>query len=453
MTERPLLAEESVSSVPLRVLVAACIGNALEFYSVTVYAFAAMTLSPLFFPTGKASLSLLLTFGMFGVSYLARPIGGYVLGAYADQRGRRAALLRTLQISLVGTAIVAFAPTYATLGIGGPLLILVARILQGFAVGGELGNATAYLMEQGPKDRKPLFASLQLASQGLGGVIAATTGLIYADLSPHHRAVWGWRALLAVPLLLAPVGLYIRKHLGESREFLANGPARVSTFHLLMNYRKSILIAGASIAALTANIYFRVYLPAFVGSQLGLPAWSPYVLMYITSFINMLMIPWVASFTTPENCRRIMMVSLVLLTLAVWPAIAMVTTHATVSRLLIGCSALTVFQAAYSAPQCFLIASLFPTQVRGAGVSASYNLAVLAFGGFAPAIFSGLVQYTGNPHSPAFYLLGACVVSFVSLFFFPAPGGERQQPTVVLRRRTRSTSNPVLQPGHGHTAL
>ncbi|WP_263409056.1 MFS transporter [Terriglobus tenax] len=405
--------------LPVGVLIAACFGNALEFYSVTVYAFVATTLSPLFFPHNNPAVSILLTFGLFGISYLVRPIGGIVVGAYGDRKGRRAALLLTLEITLVGTALMVATPSYARIGLWAPLLVLMARILQGFALGGELGSATAYLMEQGPAHRKPLFASLQLASQGLGGIVAATAGLIFTNLTPEHRASWGWRLMLAMPLFLAPIGIYIRRHLNESYEFLNSERARVSTARLIYHYRSMIVLSAATIAALTANIYFRVYLPAFVSSNLGLPAWSPFVLMYITSVINMIVVPVVARISTPENSRRIMMGALVLLTLAVWPAIVMVTRHPTVMHMLVGCSILTVLGAIYSAPQSYVIASIFPTQMRSVGVATSYNVAVLAFGGFAPAIYSGLVQMTGNPRSPAAYLLGACAVSFVSLFFLP----------------------------------
>lgn len=415
--------------LPVRVVFAACFGNALEFYSVTVYAFVAVTLSPIFFPHNDPAVSMLLTFGMFGISYLVRPIGGIVIGAYGDRKGRRAALLLSLEITLAGTVVMIATPSYDTIGIWAPLLVLVARIMQGFALGGELGTATAYLMEQGPVHRKPLFASLQLASQGLGGIVAATAGVIFTNLAPVHRASWGWRGMLAMPLLLAPIGVYIRKRLDESYEFLSVERAKVSTARLMYHYRSLILLSAATIAALTANIYFRVYLPAFVSQTLGLPEWSPFVLMYITSIINMIVVPVVARISTPENSRKIMIVALLLLTIAVWPAIVLVTRQPSVTRMLVGCSILTVLGAIYSAPQSYIIARIFPTQVRSVGVATSYNVAVLAFGGFAPAIYSGLVQLTGNPRSPAIYLLGACAVSFVSLFFLPdqtiAPPAKR----------------------------
>ncbi|MCU1324283.1 MAG: transporter, family, proline/betaine transporter [Acidobacteriaceae bacterium] len=437
--------EGSARTLPWMVLVAACIGNALEFYGVTVYGLVAVTLAPLYFPGDRPGISMMMAFGVFGVSYLARPIGGVVLGAYSDRKGRRASLLLTLQIALAGSTILVFTPTYARIGSWAPFLVLVARILQGFAVGGELGSATAYLLEQAPKHRKPLFASLQLASQGLGGIFAATAGLLVFNLTPEHRATWGWRLMFAVPLLLAPVGIYIRRHLGESYEFLKAGPAQTSALRLLFQYRRVILIAAASIAALTANIYFRVYLPTFVSMSLGLPAWSTFVLMYITSSINMFLVPWVASHCTAANSKRIMMVSLLLLTLAIWPSIALVTGHATVSRLLFGCTLLSVLGAVYSAPQCFLIATLFPTHVRGAGVSACYNLGILAFGGFAPAVFSELVHVTGDTRSPAFYLLTACAVSLVAVFFFPKPETGTPLPARSLRRVNERRSSRALQ--------
>src|SRR6185312_1107568 len=208
-----------------RVLAAASIGNALEWYDILVYGYFAVTVSALFFPKADPTTALLLTFGTFGVSYLVRPLGALVLGAYADKAGRRAAMLLSIVIMTIGTGLMAIMPTYDTIGIVAPIAVLIARLLQGFAVAGEFGSATAFLVEHS-KTRKGFFASFQWFGQGLAAVLASFFGVImFGWLTPEQLSSWGWRVPFFFGLLIGPIGLYIRKHVAETPEFREEGPA------------------------------------------------------------------------------------------------------------------------------------------------------------------------------------------------------------------------------------
>src|ERR1700685_3915640 len=176
-----------------RLIVATSIGNALEWYDITIYGYFAIYVSKAFFPNDDQTTSLLLTFGTFGLAYLARPIGGVVLGAYADRYGRKASLLISIVLMAVGTLMVAVMPTYGAIGILAPIAVLLARLVQGFSAGGEFGSSTAFLVEHAP-ERRGFIASWQFASQGLSGLLGSGFGaLLTSTMDPADLQAWGWR--------------------------------------------------------------------------------------------------------------------------------------------------------------------------------------------------------------------------------------------------------------------
>src|SRR5271170_3030535 len=175
-------------------IAAAVIGNALEWYDFIVFGFLTVIISRLFFPADSQYASLLLTTATFGVGFFMRPVGGILLGLYADRRGRKAALLLIIVLMTIAMAMIGFAPTYAAIGVAAPLLIVTARLLQGFATGGEFGIATAFLIESAPPDRRGFYGSWQMVGQGLAALIGAVIGMLLArSLSPEALSSWGWR--------------------------------------------------------------------------------------------------------------------------------------------------------------------------------------------------------------------------------------------------------------------
>ena len=203
-----------------RVIVAATIGNVLEWFDFLVYGFFAVTIAEVFFPTGNETVSLLVTFGAFGLSYVVRPLGAIVVGNYTDRHGRKAGLTLSIALMMIGTAMMVATPGYATIGLAAPLLITLARLLQGFSVGGEFGSAVAFLVEHGA-DRKGYSASWQWASTGIISVIVALFGVTLTTTLTHQQLVdWGWRIPYVFGLLVGPAGLYIRSQMTETADFL-----------------------------------------------------------------------------------------------------------------------------------------------------------------------------------------------------------------------------------------
>nr|WP_257993464.1 MFS transporter [Cupriavidus pauculus] len=200
-----------------RAVIAAAIGNGLEIYDFTVYSFFAATIGRLFFPASSPMASLLLSFATFGAGFVMRPLGAVLIGSMADRRGRKAALTLTIGLMTAGTALIAFTPSYATIGVAATVLVVLGRLLQGLSAGGEVGAASALLMESATQDRRCFLVSWQAATQGAAALLGALTGAaVSATLSPEALQSWGWRVPFMVGLLIAPVGIYIRRHLEET---------------------------------------------------------------------------------------------------------------------------------------------------------------------------------------------------------------------------------------------
>jgi MHS family proline/betaine transporter-like MFS transporter len=255
---------------PVRSVVAASLGNALEWYDNVIYGFFAPSIALQFFPTDDPNVSLLIALGTFGVSFFFRPLGGVVIGAYADRAGRKAALLLTMMLMLVGTAIIAFMPSYDSIGVIAPIMVVLARLLQGFSAGGEFGSATTFLAEQSPQ-RRAFYSSWQFASQGLTTLLAAASGvLIESTLTTQQVHDWGWRLPFLLGLLIGPVALYIRKHVDESPEFARTEPARDPLRDAMRSHKYRMLVALGAVMLATVTLYILLYLPTYAVRELGL---------------------------------------------------------------------------------------------------------------------------------------------------------------------------------------
>src|SRR5262249_29210631 len=219
------------------VIIAATIGNVLEWFDFLVYGYFALTIAEVFFPTGNATVSLLITFGAFGLSYVVRPLGAAIVGTYTDRAGRKAGLTLSIGLMMIGTILMVVTPGYATIGLAAPVIITLARLLQGFSVGGEFGSAVAFLVEHAG-DRKGYSASWQWASTGIISIIVALFGVTLTTLLTHEQLVaWGWRVPYVFGLLVGPAGLYIRSRMEETPEFLAaEKPATVPIGDLLRHH-------------------------------------------------------------------------------------------------------------------------------------------------------------------------------------------------------------------------
>jgi MFS transporter, MHS family, proline/betaine transporter len=412
-------------------IAAAVIGNALEWYDFIVFGFFAVIISRLFFPTDSQYASLLFTTATFGVGFFMRPVGGILIGIYADRQGRKAALLVVIASMTVAIALIAFAPTYAAIGIGAPLIIVVARLLQGFSAGGEFASATAFLIESAPAGRRGFYGSWQMVGQGLAVLIGAILGAVLTKtLSPEAIDGWGWRIPFLFGLVIGPVGLYIRNSLAETPAFLQSdqtSQSRTAGRRVLASHIKQILVCFGIVVSGTISFYvILVYIPTFARSQLQLPLDQAFLAQAIGLACEVALIPICGALSDRIGRKPVMIASLLLSLVVTYPLFMWVSSSPSFSRLLVMQVVLCSVFGIGNGPVSTALGEQFPTRVRSTALAIGYNVAVMLFGGFAPFFVTWLIHATGTPIAPAFYLMFGAAVGLFAVLFLTERAGERQ---------------------------
>ncbi|HTJ63860.1 MAG TPA: MFS transporter, partial [Alphaproteobacteria bacterium] len=366
---------------------AAIVGNALEWFDFTVYGLFSIYIAKAFFPAGDELAALLATLATYGVGFVLRPVGAIVLGQYADRKGRRAALTLIIQMMLVGSAIIAFAPTYAMIGPAAPALIVLARLIQGFSVGGEMGGATSYLIEMAPPHRRGLYASWQFAGQAA----ATLSGSLFAFalthlMAPETIADWGWRIPFILGLSIAPVGLYLRSKVPETPVFLTERRlGRPPIAVLWQDHRIALVQTFCLTIQLTACTYLLViYMPTFAVHALGVSTDTAFRAASVASLLYLVMNPVAGRLSDAIGRPRQMLAASLALAVLVYPAFLVMARHPTAPVLTVVSGLMAMALSMYTGPSASQVGEMFPPSVRSTGLSLSYNIAVPIFGGFAP---------------------------------------------------------------------
>ena len=394
---------------------AASIGNALEWFDLTIYGYLAVTISRLFFPSTNETVSLLLALGTFGASYLIRPLGAFILGTYADRAGRKASMMISIRLMLIGTAIMAVVPPYATIGIAAPLLVIAARLMQGFSVGGEFGSATAFLVEHGGP-RRGFFASFQWAGQGISAVFASAFGVVLVGwLSQAQLESWGWRLPYFFGLLIGPVGFYIRRFVDETPAFTTMKRVENPFAALLTKQWGAVLMAIALTAVSTSANYLILYMPTFAIKTLKLPPTTGFIATLAGGCILGFGAPLAGHWSDRIGRVNILTVATVLFLVTGYASFWMLTAWPSLPVIVVIVCWLSFLKTLYSGVLPAAMADLFPAGTRGSGMAISYNISVPIFGGFAPFFALTLQQLTGDSRSPSYYLMATAVLSLVAL--------------------------------------
>ena len=401
--------------VAIRQIVAAVIGNALEWYDFVVYGFLTVIISRLFFPTDSEYASLLLTMVTFGVGFFMRPIGGVLIGMYADRKGRKAALQLIILLMTISIAMIAFAPTYAAIGVAAPSIILLARLLQGMATGGEFASATAFLVESAPAGRRGFFGSLQMVGQSLAALAGAVAGmLITQGLTPEQVDSWGWRIPFLFGLLIGPVGLYIRRYLDETEAFIEASQSeveRVGLLSLLRQHTRSVLACFGLVVAGTIMYYVvLIYMPTYAKTQLKIPLGDAFTAQVAGLLCLTVAIPFFGVLSDRIGRKPVLFVAMLCYFVLPYPLFAWLQAEPTILRLAIMQMLLCTTVAIAFGPISTALAEQFPVHTRSTGLALAYNFAVMLFGGFAQLIVTWLITVTGTPLAPAFYVMFGAVV-------------------------------------------
>ncbi|WP_218645056.1 citrate-proton symporter [Aquitalea sp. LB_tupeE] len=410
-----------------RQIIAAVLGNTLEWYDFIVYGFMTSIISKLFFPAdGNEFISLLMATATFGVGFFMRPVGGVLLGIYADRKGRKAAMQLIMAIMALVSLLIACAPPYAAIGVAAPLLIVLARLLQGFATGGEYASATAFLVEAAPPHQRGLYGSWQLVGQMLAILGGAGMGaLITHNLDQGQLESWGWRLPFVVGLLIAPVGLWIRRYMDETEAFVdaaqtdASDEATSMQAALQQNRRHILLTIGLTIPGTAAFYVLLVNMPAYVHRQFGLPLDQVFSIQMLVVAWMTLLIPLSGALSDRIGRRPLLLWPYVGLLLAVYPGFAWFAAAPGIERLLLVQLLFCTLLGLSFGPAPTAVSELFPVKVRSTGVSIGYNLAVMIFGGFAPFIVTWLSGSTGSPIAPVYYLLFSTALGVVACYYLP----------------------------------
>lgn len=403
-----------------RVIGASFIGNFVEWFDYAVYGYLAVTISIVFFPTGDGTGNLLATFALFAISFLVRPLGGFFWGHLGDRIGRRTALAWSILIMSLATFCIALIPGHDSIGIAAPILLLLARVVQGFSASGEYAGASAFLVEYAPHGRRGIYAAVVPASTAagllFGSLIAA---LLTATLTPDQLHSWGWRLpfLLAAPLGL--IGRYIRTKLEDTPAFrrlaeseaAPHAPAR----DLFVTHWRALLLAFGAVLLNAVGFYVILsYMPTYLSTQVGLGETESFLAttLALLTYVGFIFLTGAAS--DRWGRRTVLIAASICFILFTVPAFMLLDTGslpAIIAIEIVLGGMLTLNDGTLPS----FLAELFPTDVRYSGFAVSFNLANALFGGTAPFVATWLITTTGSKLAPGFYLMAAAVISLVAI--------------------------------------
>jgi MHS family proline/betaine transporter-like MFS transporter len=410
-----------------RAILSCAVGNFVELFDFVIFGLFAAQLGANFFPAGDPIVSLLSAFATYGVGFVMRPVGAIVIGAYGDRHGRKAALIVTVGVMAGATALTALLPSYATIGLWAPILLVLCRLVQGFSTGGEWGGAAAFLVEYAPPGRRGYIGSMQQFSVGLA-LIAATlsAAVLNSTISKQAMIDWGWRIPFIFGFVLAPVGLYLRTRVLETPAFdrtvsqhqVSARPVRDS----FTTYRRPVLAAfGVAIVGTVGNYIFNIFMPSFATGQLHLSASTAYYSTAFAAVVLTVFTPIMGILSDKVGRKPVMLTSALGYVVLGFPLFLLPVTMNNAMGLVIAQSISGVLLAMYAGPLCAILSELFPTRVRYTALSIGYSLAVTIFGGFAPFIATFLIRATGSPISPSIYVIFGAVISATSLILIKDP--------------------------------
>lgn len=422
-----LAPSDTVQTTRRKAILAGGIGNFVEWFDFALYAQFATIIGFHFFPSDSATASLLATFAVFAVGFLARPVGGLLFGQYGDRKGRKAALSLAVIMMSVATLAIGLTPSYATIGVMAPVLLLVWRILQGLSAGGEYAGASSFVVEHAPVGKRALFASINPVATALGTIGGALVGLIVTVSVPESALNdWAWRIPFIVAGPLGIVGLYLRSKVEESPEFSAVLEAEeasqkqhapvVEAFRTTKN-RMLILFGWAALNAVSFYL-LTSYMVAYMTQRVGFSQ-AEALLVYIVGLAAFAVAcPFAGILIDRYGPPAVATGSAVVLAVVVIPAFGMMETQQVASAIL-GLSVYGVVVACIATLTPLLMVDLFPVRIRYTASAVSYNLAYAAFGGTAPYLATWMVSRTDVGEMPGYYLIvlsvAGVIVSLVGL--------------------------------------
>lgn len=378
----------------------------MEMFDFMVYGYYASYIGDAFFPSDNPTASLLKSFAAFGVGFLMRPLGAFILGAYTDRVGRRKGLLLTLAIMATGTLLLAITPDYAYIGVLAPVIVLLSRLLQGFSAGAELGGTSVYLAEISTPSNRGFYVSWQSASQQVSVIFASGLGvLLHSFCSDDFIAGFGWRIPFLVGCLIVPVLFYIRRSMMESKVFVESKtrPGIKEVMQSLIHNYQVIILGMMMVGMTTATFYLiTAYMPTFGRVELKLSALSSLLVTTCIGVSNFIWLPVMGSVSDKIGRKPLLVGATVATVLTAFPLMVWLANDPGFGRLLIVGLWLSFVYGSYNGAMVVALAEVMPAAVRATGFSLAYSLATTVFGGFTPFICTWLIN-TAKQNLPTQY--------------------------------------------------
>ncbi|MBI0577851.1 MFS transporter [Neobacillus cucumis] len=403
---------------------ATAIGNLVEWYEYGIYSYTAALIGAQFFPEKSSSVALLYGFAIFAISFFFRPLGGMIFGSIGDRLGRKKVMVVTIMVMSSSTAIIGLIPSYGSIGIFAPLLLILMRMTQGLAAGGEYTGASVFMNESAPNKKRGLFTSLLESGSLLGYIIGSIfVALLTSGLSHDDMAAWGWRIPFICSLPLALVGMYVRTKVDDTPTFIQmkkeNTLSKNPLKEMFSTARKPLAIAFLNVAFANGAYYtLLTYLPSYFETQVGLSTMQSLVVTTSGMLFMMILFPIFGILADRYGRKKFLLLSSFLAIFTAVPIIAFVSGGSSAGPI-VGFFALGIIVAMFIGVFPSTIPLLFPDRVRNSAYGISYNVSTAIFGGGAPFIITSLQTATGNNLMPAFYLIGTGIMAVVSIMLIP----------------------------------
>jgi MFS transporter, MHS family, proline/betaine transporter len=408
-------AEMDDQSKTRRAVSAAVIGNVLEWYDFAVYAYVAVYIARKFFPQGDEVTALLATFLAYGLGFVARPLGGIILGRVGDTHGRKTALLITIALMAVGTVMIGILPTYAAIGVAAPVLLVVARLLQGFSAGGEWGSSTAYIVEWAPAGQRGFYGSFQQTSVVAGLLLGSGIAALFATvLTTEQMNDWGWRVPFLLGGILGPVGLWMRRTIDETPAYTKAKAAPVAaSTDTASNWLMAARAFGFTIVWTVCFYVLLNYMPTYTQKYLKISASAALWSNTIGLLALLLFIPIFGKLSDRIGRKPLLLACCVAYIVLPYPIFSFLLSGASYMQLIMVQILFAILIAMFSGPGPAAIAEIFPTRTRSTWMTSGYALSVAIFGGFAPFLSVYLIDRFNSPLAHTFYLMAAAIVSTI----------------------------------------
>ncbi|MET8947250.1 MFS transporter [Streptomyces sp. NPDC004542] len=451
-----------------RAVGASALGNCMEWFDFGVYSYLAATIGKVFFPGASPAAQVISSFATFAAAFVVRPLGGLVFGPLGDRLGRQKVLATTMIMMAVGTFAIGLIPAYGTIGVAAPVLLLLARMVQGFSTGGEYGGATTFVAEYSPDRRRGFLSSWLDFGTFVGYALgSALVTLLNLTLTDAQMLSWGWRIPFLIAGPLGVIGLYLRLKLEESPAFqqqldeheksLAQDSAGRELKAIVRNHWRPLLVCvGLVLLYNVTNYMVTGFLPTYQTETLNRSSGFADVLVLVGMVWIVVLITFIGRFSDRVGRRPVYAVAAAAMIVLAVPAFLLIKMHGTWGPVL-GMLLLSTLLACFAAPSAATLPALFPTAVRYAAMGIGFNFAVAAFGGTTPLVTEALVNLTGNDMMPAFYLMLAGAIGLVTVRYLPESAQvplDGSQPMVGSKEERReliSASEELYVAARAHT--